>query len=145
MDDAVEDGVGEGGLADHLVPTADGQLAGDQSGGGAMAVLDDLQHVAALIGIEPLRSPIVENQQSSAKSLGTRDRPTGQVCAAQVEARPHSAKWSWDRVSHRPISPLKSGARPIVPVQGQIRGPLPIVLPLLAIGRSHLGIPDKTL
>ena len=63
VDDTVEDGIGEGWLADHLVPAGDGQLAGDQSGGGAMAVLDDLQHVAALIGIEPLRSPIVEDQQ----------------------------------------------------------------------------------
>ena len=29
VDEAVEDGIGEGGLADHLVPGVDGQLAGD--------------------------------------------------------------------------------------------------------------------
>ena len=30
VDDTVEDGIGEGWLADHLVPAGDGQLAGDQ-------------------------------------------------------------------------------------------------------------------
>ncbi len=67
------------------------------------------------------------------------DRPTGQVCAAQVEVRLHSAKWSRGRVAHRPISPIKSGPRPIVPVQGRIRGRMHIVLTMSATGRSHLG------
>ena len=33
VDDAVEDGVGEGGFADDLVPLRQRQLAGDQDGG----------------------------------------------------------------------------------------------------------------
>jgi len=69
------------------------------------------------------------------------DRPTRQVCAAQVEVRPHSAKWSRGRVSHRLIGPIKSGPRPIVTAQGRNRGRMPSVLPLSAIGRSHLGNP----
>ncbi len=39
------------------------------------------------------------------------------------------------------ISPIKSGPQPIVTAQGRIRSPMPIVLPLSAIGRSHLGNP----
>jgi len=73
------------------------------------------------------------------------DRPTGQVCAAQVDVRPHSAKWSRGRVSHRPISPIKSRPRPIVTAQGRNRVRMPIVLPLSAIGRSHLGNPGLIL
>ena len=66
------------------------------------------------------------------------------MCAAQVEVRPHSAKLSRGRVSHRQISPIKSGPQPIVTAQGRIRGRMPIVLPLPAIGRSHLGNPGSS-
>ena len=37
------------------------------------------------------------------------------------------------------ISPIKSEPRPIEPAQGRIRSRMPIVLPLLARGRSDLG------
>ena len=36
-------------------------------------------------------------------------RPTGQVSAARVEVRPHSAKWSGSRASHRQFSLINSG------------------------------------
>ncbi len=38
MDDAVEDGVGEGGFADDIVPLGQRQLAGDQGGGALVTV-----------------------------------------------------------------------------------------------------------
>ena len=63
MDEAVEDGIGEGRLADDVVPGIDGKLAGDQRGAGAVSVLDDLHEVAALAGGEPVGSPVVEDQQ----------------------------------------------------------------------------------
>ena len=50
VDQPVENGVGEGRLVDHRMPSLDGQLAGDESGAGAAAVLDDLHQVAALAG-----------------------------------------------------------------------------------------------
>ena len=46
-------------------------------------------------------------------------RPTGQVYAAPIEVRPHSAKW----------------------LRGRIRSGMPVVLPLSAIARNHLGNP----
>ena len=52
MDDAVEDGVGEGGIADHLVPAIDRDLAGDQQRAPVVAVIDDLEQIAALLGVE---------------------------------------------------------------------------------------------
>ncbi|MCZ6718524.1 MAG: hypothetical protein O6944_05150, partial [Gammaproteobacteria bacterium] len=45
------------------------------------------------------------------------------------------------RAFDRKISPIKSGPQPIVTAQGRIRGRMPIVPPLSAIGRSHLGNP----
>lgn len=47
---AVEDDVGQGGVADHVVPLLDGDLAGDEGGAAAVAVLENLQEVDALAG-----------------------------------------------------------------------------------------------
>ena len=63
VDDAVEDGVGEGGFADDVVPLVQRQLAGDQGGGVLVSVLDDFHEVAALLGVETLGSPIVEDEE----------------------------------------------------------------------------------
>jgi len=49
MDEPVEDGVGEGGLADDFVPVPDGHLAGDEGGSAAIAVFNDLEEVASLL------------------------------------------------------------------------------------------------
>ena len=45
--DAIENGVGEGRLADDVVPAADRQLACEQGRGAAIAILDDLEQVPA--------------------------------------------------------------------------------------------------
>ena len=63
VDDAVEDGVGEGGFADDVVPLRQRQLAGDQDGGVVVSVLDDFHEIASLIGIEAVGAPIVEDQE----------------------------------------------------------------------------------
>jgi hypothetical protein len=57
VDQAVEDGVGVGGIADRRVPLIDGELAGDDGGGVALAILEDLQEVVASRGIERLEAP----------------------------------------------------------------------------------------
>jgi hypothetical protein len=66
VDQAVEDGIGDGGIADDLVPAIDRDLAGDDDRAGLVAVLDDFQEVAALLGVEWLRPPVVEDQQVEA-------------------------------------------------------------------------------
>jgi len=52
VDDAVEDGVGDGRFADDVVPAIDRDLAGDEGGAAAAALLDDLQEIATLVGPE---------------------------------------------------------------------------------------------
>ena len=63
VDDTVEDGVGECGFSDDVVPFCDGQLAGDQDRGVLMSVLDDFHEIAALLGVEAVGSPIVEDEE----------------------------------------------------------------------------------
>ena len=66
VDEAVEDGVGQRGVADHVVPTVDRELAGDEGRGALVAVVDDLQQIAALLGGERCQAPIVEDEQLDA-------------------------------------------------------------------------------
>ena len=50
VDNAIQDRVAESGLADNLMPGCHGELAGDEDGAAAMAILDDLHEIAPLAG-----------------------------------------------------------------------------------------------
>jgi hypothetical protein len=50
VDDAVQDGVTESGLANDLMPGSKGELAGDQQRAASMTILDDLHQIAPLAG-----------------------------------------------------------------------------------------------
>ncbi len=82
---------------------------------------------SAKTGCDPERT---SDQRAAARPKATLARPIRPMLFA---FRPRG------RVSHRQISPIKSGIQPIVPVQGRIRGRMPIVLPMSATGMSHLG------
>ena len=62
MDDAVQDGIGVGGLADEAVPFVHGRLAGDDGGAPAVALLRDLKKVLAGRGIEGAKPKIVKDE-----------------------------------------------------------------------------------
>ena len=48
VDEAVEDGVGEGGVADDLAPLLDRNLTGDDRGRALMTVFEDLEERRAV-------------------------------------------------------------------------------------------------
>ena len=79
MHEAVEDSVGEGRIADDLVPGIDRQLAGDQRRTGAITVLDDLHEVAPLVGREPVWAPVIKDQQIG---LGKRAEQTREAAVS---------------------------------------------------------------
>jgi len=62
MDDAIEDRVGERGVAEILMPVLDRQLAGDDGRLAAAAVVEHFEQVAALGLADGRHSPIVEDQ-----------------------------------------------------------------------------------
>ena len=66
VDEAVEDGVGDGRIADDLVPVIDGQLAGHDGRAAAVPIVDDLEEIAALLGRQRREAPVVEDQQLDA-------------------------------------------------------------------------------
>ncbi len=47
VEQPVEDGVAEGGVADDLVPVVDGELAGDEGGLSSVSVVKDLSVVSS--------------------------------------------------------------------------------------------------
>jgi hypothetical protein len=69
VNDAIEDGVGERRVADDLVPSVDRELPGNEDGACVVAVLDDLQEVAALVGVELLRPPSSSTRRSTRESV----------------------------------------------------------------------------
>ena len=52
MDKAVQDGIGQGRIADGLVPVFDRELAGDDHGAAAVAIFEDLQQVTPLLSCQ---------------------------------------------------------------------------------------------
>ena len=62
MDEAVEDGVGEGGVADDLAPLLDRNLTGDDRRRALMTVFEDLEDVALFRLGEDGKAPVVQDQ-----------------------------------------------------------------------------------
>jgi hypothetical protein len=81
VDELVEDGVGDGWIGDGLMPLLDRQLAGDDGRAAAVAIIDDLEEVASLIGGQTGEPPIVEDEQFDAGD------GFEQACMAAVAAR----------------------------------------------------------
>lgn len=70
----VEDGVGIGRVADHLMPGRDGKLAGDDGGAAPIAVLEDFQQIVTGLIFERLQAPIIKDQQLNAAELAREPR-----------------------------------------------------------------------
>jgi hypothetical protein len=63
VDEAVEDGVGDGGIGDDLVPVLDRHLAGDDGRSPLVTIIDDFEEIAALLAGERGEAPIIEDEQ----------------------------------------------------------------------------------
>jgi len=58
VNEAIEDGVRIGRIADHPVPLLDGKLAGDEGRAAAIALFEDFKQIVARVGIEGFEAPI---------------------------------------------------------------------------------------
>ena len=63
VDDAIEDGVGVGWIADQLVPFVEGDLAGDDGRAAAVTFFEDFEEVVTSGGVEGLETPVIEDEQ----------------------------------------------------------------------------------
>ena len=67
VDGPVEDGTCDG--ADHVVPLGNRQLGGNQGGFAPVAFFEDFQKIKALLVIERVGAPIVQNEQLDSREL----------------------------------------------------------------------------
>src|ERR1700750_1517589 len=84
VDDAIEDCVGQSWVADQVMPAVHWDLAGDQRGATAVAILDDFQQVMALLSGERLQPPIIKDEQLHA-AKGAHQPGVATVAACQHE------------------------------------------------------------
>ena len=63
VEETVEDGVAEGGVADDIVPVVDGDLAGEERATAGVAVVEDFEEVVSSLSRERSEPPVVEDEE----------------------------------------------------------------------------------
>jgi hypothetical protein len=63
VDEAVEDGVGDGGVGDDLMPMIDRHLTGEDGRSALVAIIDDFEEITTLLSGERGEAPVVEDEQ----------------------------------------------------------------------------------
>jgi hypothetical protein len=91
VDDAVQDGVAESGLANDLMPGGKGELAGDQQGAAAVTILDEL--IAPLAGGEAIRSPVVEDEEINPDQHAEQSRESMRKIKAAAARSNYRSRW----------------------------------------------------
>ena len=74
VNDAVQYGIAKGRIGDDVVPLRHGDLACDQERSFVIAVIDDLEEIAPLLGGERLWSPIVNDDEIGTLQRGHQAR-----------------------------------------------------------------------
>ena len=66
VDEAVQDGVGVGGVPNDLMPGRQGELGGDDRRPSAVSLLENFEQIVTGAGVEGLEAEVVENEQIGA-------------------------------------------------------------------------------
>ncbi len=70
MDEPVEDGIGQGRVADSLMPVRDRQLTGNDCGVRIIAVFKYFEEIMSSLVIEWLKSPVIDDEELSSGQSG---------------------------------------------------------------------------
>jgi hypothetical protein len=70
VEESVTDGISQGRVGEVVMPLGRRELAGDDGGAGAIAILEDLQEVAALLILHGGEGEVVDHQDVEARELG---------------------------------------------------------------------------
>jgi hypothetical protein len=88
VNQAVQNRVTEGGIADDVVPGFHGNLAGDNRRCATMAIVEDLQQVAPFGRVENRQAPVVEQEELRApQRLEQATRPSPRASASASKRR----------------------------------------------------------
>ena len=100
---AVEDGVGDGRIGDHLVPVFDVDLTGHDGAAAALPVIEDLQQIPALVRRHVGQAPVVEDQQLAAGYGFEKTR----MAAIAARQRQGIEQPGYALIEHRAIIPAR--------------------------------------
>src|SRR3989442_7701622 len=67
VEQPIADGVGDGSLSELVVPGLDVELAGEDGGAGAVAIVEDLEETAAVLVAQRRESPVIEHEDVDAR------------------------------------------------------------------------------
>ena len=84
MEEPIADRVGQGRLADVVVPLPGWELAGDDGGAGAIPILEDLEEIAPLLILHGGEAPVIEDEDVHAGELAE-EPAVGTVGAGELE------------------------------------------------------------
>src|SRR5207344_128141 len=84
VEEAVTDRIGEGGIADEVVPLGDGKLAGEDGRPGTVPVVQELEEVPTILPAEGIEPPVVDEQDIDPRQLGEQAE-IGPIGAGQGE------------------------------------------------------------
>jgi len=70
MDEPVEDGISQGGVADSLMPVRDRQLTGNDCGVRIIAVFKYFEKIMPALVIEWLKTPVIDNEELGSGQSG---------------------------------------------------------------------------
>ena len=112
VDEAVEDGVGERGIAQVVVPALARQLAGDDGRAGPISVVQHLEQVVSVHVSDDGQAPVVEDEEVDAGEpcqLGH----VGAIRVGQREFRKEPRQATIDHAMLLPTGLLAEGAREV--------------------------------
>ena len=86
---AVKDGVGEGGIADNIVPAVHWKLTGDQCCAAVVTFFGDLEEIVALLSAEWFKAPVIEDEELDAAKRAHQSRiPSVTMGRCQIREEP---------------------------------------------------------
>lgn len=91
MNQAVENGVGDGGLTERVVPMTDRELTGDNGGAELVTVLDDLEQISCLFGSQRPQREVVKDEDVD---LGPGRHQARQTAIGTGESKVAEHAWS---------------------------------------------------
>lgn len=101
VNDAIQDGIGQGRISYYFIPAVHGDLARDEDRTAIVAILDDFEQVPAAVGAQGFRAPVINDEQRCARQ---RAQHLG-VAAVAPAKRQHVEQLGRTVVGHGQVFP----------------------------------------
>jgi hypothetical protein len=70
MDEAIKDGVSDGGISDDVMPVLDGELSNNDGGTAVVAIFEDLEEICTLLMGQSSETPVIDDDEVGLREGG---------------------------------------------------------------------------